>query len=110
GGAGLLDLHEQVGALVLDGLEGADRLVELTPILCVLDGERERAVARAHALERSSDRRALERSAQRAGARTGDAQHALRLDEHAVKAQMHKGTARVDGPPPSCLRGSPRRV
>src|SRR5215472_184787 len=35
GGAGLLNLDEHVGALVLDGLEGPDRLVELATVLGV---------------------------------------------------------------------------
>src|SRR5262249_47443490 len=65
--ARLLDLHEHVGALVLDRLERADRLIELAPVLRVLDRDLEQALARSDTLECRRHRGALERAAQRPG-------------------------------------------
>src|SRR5262245_19978625 len=81
-GARLLDLHEHVGTLVLHGLERADRPAELAPGLGVLHRALHQGLAGADALERGGDGRVLEGAAQRAGARAGRTEHALRLHAH----------------------------
>ena len=68
-GAGELDGAEHVGAEVLDGLERADRSVELPPLLRVLDGHLERPRRGADAVDDRSDAEAIDGLGDRAASR-----------------------------------------
>ena len=96
-GACSLEQHQQVRQLVLGGLEGADRHAELLALLGVVDGDVERLLRGADALQCEGHRRLLDHAAQRGRSPwTRLAQHAVGRDVDVIEGDGRQHPARIE--------------